>query len=50
MIHTINNFTVTLALAPVCRGPSVAVRDMVESIREPEGAGAAVDIEAAPER
>jgi len=43
------NFAVTLALTPFTRAPSESVRDMVESIHEPEGAGPAVVIEAAPE-
>ncbi len=43
------NFAVTLGLTPLFAPPSPAVRDMVENIREPEGAGAAVVIEAAPE-
>ncbi len=41
------NFAVTLALSRVFPGPSAAVGDMIERIREPEGAGAPVDIEAA---
>jgi cation/acetate symporter len=43
------NFGVTIALTPLFPAPSEAVRDMVETIREPEGAGPAVVIEAAPE-
>ena len=43
------NFAVTLGLTPFCRGPSEAVKDMVDSVREPEGVGPAVDIESAPE-
>ncbi len=43
------NFGVTLTLTPLTRAPSAAVRDMVETIHEPEGAGPAVVIEAAPE-
>jgi hypothetical protein len=43
------NFVVTLALTPLCPRPSARVRDLVESIREPEGAGPAVYIETAPE-
>ena len=43
------NFAVTLGLTPFFPPPSRSVRDMVESIREPEGAGPAVDIDAAPE-
>jgi len=44
------NFAVTLGLTPLFARPSEAVRDMVESIREPEAAGPAVAIESAPER
>ena len=43
------NFVVTIGLTPVCTEPSQAIQDMVESIREPEGAGPAVEIETAPE-
>ena len=43
------NFALTLGLTPFFRPPSAAVRDMVESIREPEAAGPAVVIEATPE-
>ena len=43
------NFVVTLSLTPFMAPPSQQVRDMVDSVREPEGAGPAVDIEAAPE-
>ncbi len=43
------NFVVTLALTAVCPPPSKKVQDMVEAIREPEGAGLAVDIDSAPE-
>jgi cation/acetate symporter len=43
------NFAVTLLLTPLFPGPSKSVRDLIETIREPEGAGPAVDIEAAPE-
>ncbi|MFQ5350689.1 MAG: cation acetate symporter, partial [Thermoanaerobaculia bacterium] len=43
------NFAVTLALMPLTRAPSQAVRAMIDSIHEPEGAGPAVVIEAAPE-
>jgi len=44
------NFAVTLLLAPFYPAPSRAVQDMIESIHEPEGAGPAVRIEAAPEQ
>ncbi len=43
------NFGVTLALTPFTREPSEDVRTMIDSIHEPEGAGPAVVIEAAPE-
>jgi len=43
------NFAVTLALTPVTKPPSQAVRVMVDTIHEPEGAGPAVVIEASPE-
>ena len=43
------NFGVTLALTPFTRAPSQSVRDMIDRIHEPEGAGPAVVIEAAPE-
>ncbi len=43
------NFAVTLALTPMFRPPSKQTRDMVDSVREPEGVGPAVNIEAAPE-
>ena len=42
------NFAVTLALTPLCPPPSAAVRELVLSIREPEGAGPGVQIEDAP--
>jgi len=41
------NFAVTLALTPFFPAPSAAVQSLVDSIREPEGVGPAVDIEAA---
>lgn len=43
------NFAITLGLTPLFPAPSPEVRDMIESIREPEGAGPALDIETAPE-
>ncbi len=43
------NFAVTLALTPLTRAPSDEVRSMIDAIHEPEGAGPAVVIEAAPE-
>jgi cation/acetate symporter len=49
VIGMLINFGVTLTLTPLTPAPSEAVRDMVETIHEPEGAGPAVVIEAAPE-
>lgn len=43
------NFVVTLALTPFFPGPSEKVKEMIDSVREPEGFGPAVDIETAPE-
>ena len=43
------NFAVTLGLTPFTKRPSEGVRAMVDTIHEPEGAGPAVVIEAAPE-
>lgn len=43
------NLTVTLGLTPFCAAPSAKIREMVDSVREPEDAGAAVEIETAPE-
>jgi cation/acetate symporter len=42
------NFVVTLALTPLFPPPSQATQDLVDSVREPEGAGPGLDIEAAP--
>jgi len=41
------NFCVTLGLTPFFPPPSLEVQRMVDAIREPEGVGPAVDIEAA---
>jgi cation/acetate symporter len=41
------NFAVTLTLTPFFPPPSLAVQRMVDAIREPEGAGPAVEIETA---
>ena len=49
IVGTLLNFTLTLGLTPLFPAPSQEVRDMIEQIREPEGAPAAVVIEAAPE-
>jgi len=43
------NLAVTLGLTPLFPAPSAKVQDMVDSVREPEDAGAAVEIETAPE-
>lgn len=44
------NFAVTLGLTPFCRRPSERVMDMVDAVREPEGAEPGIDIELAPQR
>ncbi len=49
VIGMLLNFGVALTLTPFCRGPSRSTQLMIESIREPEGAGAAIDIDSAPE-
>jgi len=41
------NFALTLSLTPFFPPPSPGVQAMVDGIREPEGVGPAVDIEAA---
>lgn len=43
------NFAVTLVLTPLCNDPSDKIKLLVESIREPEGVGPAVEIETAAE-
>ena len=43
------NFLVTLGLTPFCRGPSDEVKNLVDSVREPEGETPAVAIESASE-
>ncbi len=42
------NFVVTLSLTAFTKPPSAATQAMVESIREPEGVGPALEIETAP--
>ena len=42
------NFIVTLALTPLTKPPSQKIKDLVDSVREPEGAGPGVEIETAP--
>jgi cation/acetate symporter len=39
------NFAVTLVLTLFCKGPSEEVQNMVDSVREPEGFGPALDID-----
>jgi cation/acetate symporter len=41
------NFGVTLALTPLFPPPSQKVQDMVDAVREPEGGGPALELEAA---
>ena len=41
------NFIVTIVLTPMFPGPSAEVQAMIDQVREPEGIGPAVDIEAA---
>ncbi|MGA1392620.1 MAG: sodium:solute symporter family protein [Phycisphaerales bacterium] len=43
------NFATTLLLTPISKPPSASVKRLVDSVREPEDAGAAVAIEASPE-
>ena len=43
------NFAVTLGLTPFFPKPGEKIQDMIDSVREPEGAGPAVEIEDAPE-
>jgi cation/acetate symporter len=49
VIGMLLNFSVALLLTPFCKGPSPATQQMIESIREPEGAGAAIDIDSSAE-
>ena len=37
------NFAVTLTLTPFCKFPSEAVQNMIDSVREPEGVGGAME-------
>ncbi|MCP4265118.1 MAG: cation acetate symporter [Candidatus Brocadiaceae bacterium] len=48
-IGMVLNFTTTLALTPFFLAPSRKSQDMVDSVREPEGVGPAIEIETAPE-
>ena len=43
------NFAVTGVLTPFFPSPDAEVQDLIDTIREPEGAGPAVDIDASPE-
>jgi len=43
------NFATTIGLTPLFPAPSTQVQDLIENMREPEGAGPAVIIETAPE-
>ena len=43
------NFAATVGLTPLFPAPSTQVQDLIENMREPEGAGPAVIIETAPE-
>ncbi len=43
------NFATTVGLTPFFPAPSTQVQDLIENMREPEGAGPAVIIETAPE-
>ena len=43
------NFATTVGLTPLFPAPSTQVQDLIENMREPEGAGPAVVIETAPE-
>ncbi len=43
------NLGVTLLLTPLCAPPSERAQQMVDTVREPEHAGPAVDIDSAPE-
>jgi cation/acetate symporter len=49
VIGMLLNLAVTLGLTPLFTPPSAKVQEMVDSVREPEDAGAAVEIETAPE-
>jgi cation/acetate symporter len=40
------NFVVTIALTPLFAGPSRKVQDMIDAVREPEGEGPALEMEA----
>jgi len=43
------NFATTVGLTPLFPAPSTQVQDLIENMREPEGAGPALIIETAPE-
>ncbi|MFP4542585.1 MAG: sodium:solute symporter family transporter, partial [Opitutales bacterium] len=48
-IGMVLNFAVTLALTPFFPAPSETVQELIDRVREPEHAGAAVEIDDAPE-
>ncbi len=43
------NFITTLILTPFFQAPGKKSQDMVDSVREPEGVGPAIEIETTPE-
>jgi len=43
------NFIITLILTPFFQAPDKKAQNMVDSVREPEGVGPAIEIETAPE-
>jgi hypothetical protein len=43
------NFVITVGLSRFFPKPYPKIQNMVDSVREPEGVGPAIDIEAAPE-
>ena len=49
MVGMLLNFATAFVLTPLFAPPSSQVQDMIESLREPEGASTAVAIETAPE-
>ena len=48
LVGMLLNFIVTLSLTPLTRAPSPSVREMIDSIHEPEAALPTVVLEAAP--
>jgi cation/acetate symporter len=49
VVGMLMNFALTLILAPFFQAAGKKAQDMVDSVREPEGVGPAIEIEAAPE-